>query len=315
MDDSESSRVSSVTPGDSELEELRGMINQDNNDDDTGDFTHSSQPGTPLNRANPSRGTSAVIQAHRLANRLSLGPYTKQLESYADEDPATRSLLLYGKILSLEHKLTAICSPSGTYVVEKPLMDNIKNYVLAVLLSPKLSSYKGEFPRERVLAVIKHLNINVPATMNTDRHIYKVVREAVGSELTQARARIKKAIQQSKDSKQSIYQLATSLVDNTKCAVSVALCARLALLRKVYSEEGKSGAKYWDFVDARLVSIRDVADGKEDKIQIMFTKMLNKDREIYGTTLQQVLSTQSANDWQNSVDDALDSDRAAATQN
>jgi hypothetical protein len=45
-----------------------------------------------------------------------------------------------------------------------------------------------------VQAVIKHLNVNVPANIETDRHVYKTIKETVNTELTQTRSKIKKAV-------------------------------------------------------------------------------------------------------------------------
>ncbi|KAJ2920937.1 hypothetical protein H1R20_g16156, partial [Candolleomyces eurysporus] len=218
--------------------------------------------------------TNATLQARRLANRLSLGPYTRELESFAVEDNGNQALLLFAKILAIEQKVANIAPPSTSFTVGKALMDNIKSYVLAVLLSPKLSTYKGRTPAIRVMAVIKHLNINVPANLETDRHVYKSIKESVTTELTQTRSKIKKA-------------------------------------RKVHAEPEKSDQKYWNHVDERLALIREIAEGDEDKIQQAFSGVLAKDRQLYGTASQQAVQLQASTSWQTTVDDLMANTSAA----
>jgi hypothetical protein len=43
-------------------------------------------------------------------------------------------------------------------------------------------------------AVIKHLNINVPANLESDHHVYTTVKASVSNELMQTRSKIKKAV-------------------------------------------------------------------------------------------------------------------------
>jgi hypothetical protein len=84
-----------------------------------------------------------------------------------------------------------------------------------VILSPKLARYKGTCPRDRVLVraaaviiliidiskctesskhVLRHLKINVPTNLDTDRHVLKTVSEAITKELKQVRSGVKKVV-------------------------------------------------------------------------------------------------------------------------
>ncbi|KAF6746596.1 hypothetical protein DFP72DRAFT_1076277 [Ephemerocybe angulata] len=94
--------------------------------------------------------TNAVLQARRLATRLGLGPYSRDLETYVTEDSTTRSVLLFARLLSIEQKVSNIAVATNTFAVSRALMDNIKSYVLAVPLSTELSTYKGTTPWKRV---------------------------------------------------------------------------------------------------------------------------------------------------------------------
>ena len=100
-------------------------------------------------------------------------------------------------------------------------------------------------------AVLAHLNVN-PPDISTNFHVYKEVKKVVNHQLTQQRSNIKKEVsilsdmgwlslphtnnsthyqlKSSVKKNKSIYELAVSLVEDTKCVVTVPLCARLALL-------------------------------------------------------------------------------------
>ncbi|KAF9455570.1 hypothetical protein BDZ94DRAFT_1277903 [Collybia nuda] len=157
---------------------------------------------------------------------------------------------------ALENKLDAIIAATPSFVVSEPLMESINSYVVAVLLSAKLSAYKGTVPRDHVLAIIKENKVNIPVNINQDPHAVNKIKVSVQNALMQSRARIKKELKASKakDASLSIYDLATKIVAATRCSVTVPLCARLALLRKVHTED--DGAKFWDAIDNRLALIR-----------------------------------------------------------
>ncbi|KAJ2922677.1 hypothetical protein H1R20_g14408, partial [Candolleomyces eurysporus] len=258
------------------MEELARMMSDNVEDSNIlGGIPSSPSPSSVNSSSLQGSRTNATLHARRLANRLSLGPYSRELESFATEDPANRTLLLYAKLLVVEQKVSKISVSSGSFTVGKALsQDNIKNYTHAVLLSLKLGTYKGDITWKRVMAVIKHLNVNVPANLESDRHIYKAVKEAVTLELTQTRSKLKKA-------------------------------------RKVHAEKDRSGPKFWDYVDERLKLIRTVAEGSEEKIQQALATMLAQDRSIYGTKSQSTIQSDSSpNEWQTTVDDVIS---AAAT--
>ncbi|KAJ3545506.1 hypothetical protein NMY22_g2416 [Coprinellus aureogranulatus] len=273
-------------------------------------FTVPSTPTSTASRAIEggleSSRMNATLHARRISQRLNLAkPYSRELEEFAVEDLNTRQLVLFGRTLLVEQKLNSIVVSSGPYKVEQGLEDNVKKYCVAVLLSPKLDTYKGAAPTSRVLAVIKRIGSNVPSNLETDAHVYKTVKQHISDELTQTRAAMKKKIAASVKESQSVYELALAMVEGTQCTVSVEMCARLALLRKVYNETGKSDTKYWDHVDERLQLIREHADGAPEKIAAVFTVALKEDHIRYGRASESYQS-QPRNAWQNSVDDVMD---------
>jgi hypothetical protein len=63
-----------------------------------------------------------VLQARRLANRLSLGPYARDLENFAAEDQQEREHFMYAKLLALEQRISNIVAAKGSYSVDKALL-------------------------------------------------------------------------------------------------------------------------------------------------------------------------------------------------
>ncbi|TFK17649.1 hypothetical protein FA15DRAFT_604644 [Coprinopsis marcescibilis] len=268
----------------------------------------SSSPSNLSNDADPLTvsHTNATLQACRVASRLNLSPYaSKELEDFVGERQINREMLLMAKLLAIQAKVTLVIAPPGIYELRKPLLDNITSYVLAVLLSPKLSTYKGAIPGESVMSVLKRLNVNVLANLNTDRHVYNAIKTAVSSELTQCRSKIKKAIAASRKSDQAIWSLANSLTDNTQCSVTVALCACLALLRKIHAEPTNEGNKFWDHVNKRLELMRTMSKGDSDTLQCAFARILDKDRKAYGDAANTPTPVYIPNTVQTTVDNLL----------
>jgi hypothetical protein len=84
-----------------------------------------SAPPLPARDALTSSRTNAVLHARRLTARYRLGSYSQELESFADEDAASRSLLTFAKLISIDMKISALSVPSAGFLVDKPLMVHI----------------------------------------------------------------------------------------------------------------------------------------------------------------------------------------------
>jgi hypothetical protein len=165
--------------GVAELEDMDQMMDSDNKGDSSVLVQNSlsSPADTSSAQALESARTNLTLQVRRTAHCHSLNPYaTSELNHFASEVNASRQLLTYGLLLSIRHHIGVLASPTGAYVVPKPLMvghcsfpfcrtvpmdqihnlfqDNLKDYAIASLLSPKLSTYKGALPSQRVLVCI-----------------------------------------------------------------------------------------------------------------------------------------------------------------
>ncbi|KAF8164717.1 hypothetical protein B0H34DRAFT_793181 [Crassisporium funariophilum] len=105
------------------------------------------------------------------------------------------------------------------------------------------------------------------------------------------------------DKKTRVFDLATKLVEDTRCLVTVPLCGKIAILRAVYTEH--PGANFWDKVDSRLEMMRSRAEGDQVKVVRAIKGYLKKDKTIYGGGLHTKVAPEELNPWQQGVDDSL----------
>ncbi|KAF8800216.1 hypothetical protein BYT27DRAFT_7117857, partial [Phlegmacium glaucopus] len=220
-----------------------------------------------------------------------------------------KQTMLFIQCCAVENLVAGIKNTAPPFVSSPPLLENIKSFVAVVLLSCKLSAYKKDLvPGDHVMAILTSLPRSyVPDNLVGDLYAYKVIKADIQEELTQARARIKKAIKESLalpvNESDSIFDLATTIVTNSKSLVTVPLCARIALLRKVYVEF--PGGNFWDKVNARLLLIRTMAGGENWKITKAFESILQADHTSYGDNASYTLPDITANVFQNSIDDVI----------
>ncbi|KAF9053467.1 hypothetical protein BJ165DRAFT_1338938 [Panaeolus papilionaceus] len=194
-------------------------------------------------------------RARRMAVLRKLTPYQRDLvDEYVKLEPLSRSISLFVQQCDILNKLEAIVTSSREFVVSEPLLENIKAYVVSVLLSSKLSSYRGIVPRDHVMALVRREGLHLPENYENDTSIVRVISNAVSEELTQCRSRIKKEIKASITNSVTIYDFASSLTHHTRCVVTPALCARLAfLVCRLFMDSTPNG--FWTCVDNQLKRI------------------------------------------------------------
>ncbi|KAF8066041.1 hypothetical protein FPV67DRAFT_1671007 [Lyophyllum atratum] len=237
-------------------------------------------------------------QAERRATHAKLTPYQRErTKDLVKMTPMAREVEVFIAICALDNKLNKIVAAIPPFFVGPALLENIKSFAVAVLLSPKLSAYKGgNLARDHVIAIVKKSGRHLPPDFERDHHAQKELRGVVSYELTQVRSTMKTKVMpvftamNASDSfiqvaaalsdNQTIFDLATHAVTGTQLRVTVTLAARLALLRKVMVDH--KGATYWDKVDARLQLIRSTTGGDAKKIDKTFTTYLDADRKKYG---------------------------------
>ncbi|KAF8217931.1 hypothetical protein K438DRAFT_1556985, partial [Mycena galopus ATCC 62051] len=145
------------------------------------------------------------------------------------------------------------------------LQTNIYHYAAAILLSTKLSAYKGSSAKNILLGDLLKINCfdllpNIKRNPADYAKLVAVIREA----LTQMCSKIKKGVHAPAPSArehQNIFELTTHLIHGTKCAITPdELCA----CRQVYIEDCRP--RSWDSLDADLRKIRNRAGGNARKL-------------------------------------------------
>ncbi|KAJ7126360.1 hypothetical protein C8R46DRAFT_1061209, partial [Mycena filopes] len=282
---------------------------QDNDDDDD---TLATAPSSLLVNQNTIVGVKQYAEKKRL-----------RVEQIGDvgvfmQEPAVlREAKLLVNILAVGNELEKIVASKPAYEVSEELETNLRKYAPAILLSSKLTSYKGNAPKEILLTLAKQFHF-IPAGLEKIPTDWAKVDYVAGDAFTQTRSKFKKLLGVSvkakvdKDNKksfgptsehQNIYELAQAMVKGTQCSVNVELCARIALMRSVYIKH--SGPKFWDKIDERLVKIRNEADGDSKKIVRAFRHLLTADQNARGTN-NYVLEDRAADEFQQRVDDIID---------
>ncbi|KAF8172199.1 hypothetical protein K438DRAFT_2056758, partial [Mycena galopus ATCC 62051] len=178
------------------------------------------------------------------------------------------------------NQLEQIVESKPGFELSSDLKTNIQKYAPAILLSDKISTYKGEGPTTSLLKVIKHLWFGIPIALEsipadwgkfvsyaeyslTQRH--SKIRRAIRSSLKPHEDKIAKKVTYATDTEHhNIFQLTAVIVKGTQCVVNVTLCARVALMRKVYLKN--PGSNFWDKLDSKLENIRNDADGDAKKL-------------------------------------------------
>ncbi|KAJ6597905.1 hypothetical protein B0H10DRAFT_1826742, partial [Mycena sp. CBHHK59/15] len=165
-------------------------------------------------------------------------------------------MILY--LHALHNRLDAFETGKPPFAVSDDTETNIYFYAAAILLSTKLSAYKGSVAKNILLDLLKVNRFDLPPNIERNPAHYAKLVATVQEALTQLRSKIKMVVGQPAPSArehQNIFDLTTHLVQGTKCAVTPELCA-----------DGDSGPKFWDSLDADLCKIRNRAGRNARKL-------------------------------------------------
>ncbi|KAF7328585.1 hypothetical protein MVEN_02546600 [Mycena venus] len=224
----------------------------------------------------------------------------------------------------VQSQIDKIITTTAPWQPSEDLLKNIDHSAAAVLLSSKIRTYKGTTPTNIVVEILKKYRFDLPAGIEHNPADFSKVIGAIQEALTQKRSKFKKLIIHSlkphdhksvenapKANQLNIFQLTTAFVDGTRCSVSVPVCARVALMRKVYLKE--PGKRFWDAVDEDLVKIRKKADGDSKKIIRAFRHILEKDQEAHGVTDYALRpEDETVDGYQQEIDEVIDANVADA---
>jgi hypothetical protein len=72
------------------------------------------------------------LRARRIATRLSIEPYSQEIEEFVQEDSISREAHIYSQLVSLNHKLDLLTASSQSYTVDRALM--VSRFVLLYLV-------------------------------------------------------------------------------------------------------------------------------------------------------------------------------------
>ncbi|KAJ7159996.1 hypothetical protein C8R43DRAFT_1124359 [Mycena crocata] len=267
-------------------------------------------------------GSSAVAQPSSVVNQniaIAAARYADQKRLKTDQkatvdaflhDPSNlREAKLLVHIMVLSNMVDKIITNTAPYQVSADLEKNISNYSAAVLLSSKIRTYKGSTPINILVEILKKHRFDLPAGIEHNPADFSKVIAAIQEALTQRRSKCKKLIKASlqgdspKDH-QNIFRLSQAFVEGSQCTVNVPLCARVALMRKVYLVE--SGIKFWDHVDANLASIRKRGKGDSKQVTRAFRHILTVDQEEHGSNDDEYdLGAEDPDQFQQDVDDII----------
>jgi len=203
------------------------------------------------------------------------------LELYSQTRDIEERLALHFAIALEERDLLKQLTKPDQWVISEDLKKSIGIYVKAFLLSPTVSSYKGN-AAEHVLKAMNDLNVGgIPAEGDVIQ--VKELLSVIGTTLTAYRNTIKtKIIASLEDGSKTrnIADLTHEIIKNTTVVATLQLYIRLAFLRWHIVTFRKS-ADTWDEVDKTLVKWRKVATTEKDLTE-SFNMMYQEDKVTYG---------------------------------
>ncbi|KAJ7502055.1 hypothetical protein B0H11DRAFT_2223949 [Mycena galericulata] len=298
-------------------------------DSDAEETPQAVAPSGPVNQ-----NLLSAVQKYASKKRLRTEQKT-ELEIFLKDPPALREAKSYARSLHLENLISKIVVATPPWQVGDDLNKNIYSYAAAIILSVKLSAYKGNTPKN--ILFVRHLRSLVPLLNSVVKAILKKhrfdlppgiehnpadwskVTKAVQEAFTQSRSKFKKCISSSvkssptaellpKKERKNIFELTQIMVQNTQCEVNVHLCARVGFMRKTFLQDPSS--TYWTTVDKELAKIRKQAKGDTVQISRAFRHILKKDRAEHGIDNYEIEDT--VDPFQEGVDEIIE-ERARIT--
>ncbi|KAJ7697138.1 hypothetical protein B0H17DRAFT_1197535 [Mycena rosella] len=235
------------------------------------------------------------------------GEQLTEIDVFLKDPPSLRETKMMANLLALGNRVEKIVTSKAGYEVSADLETNIYKYAPAVLLSSKVTVYKGESATAILLTFLKKYRFDIPPGLENVPAAWAKITAVAQEALTQKRSNIKKAIRASvhgdDPEHQNIFDLAKVIVKGTQCTVNVVLCAHIALMGAVYLKV--PGPKFWDKLDVRLAKIRKESGGDAGKIARAFRHILTVDQDKHGAK-DYDLDEKTVDDFQQKVDDLID---------
>lgn len=182
---------------------------------------------------------------------------------------------------------------------------NFKKYAVAVMASAEISAYTGTVPVQHVMDILVNKCLkDMPPDIENNLVDRRKVESIIKDELTQVRKKWKGLIAKSlmspdKDEHWAIDDLARRAVKDTDIAITHQLCARIAVMRRVYTKV--PGRGYWPAVDNKLKLMRKEVNNDPETFQAEFDRILKKDKVKYGGR-DFIIKDGTPKEWQIEVD-------------
>ncbi|KAJ6608243.1 hypothetical protein B0H10DRAFT_2227054 [Mycena sp. CBHHK59/15] len=238
------------------------------------------------------------------------GEQLTEVNKFVEDIPTVQDTKLYIALLAVSNDLQKIVAAAPAYSVSADLEKNITDYAAAVLLSPKLSMYKGNTPVQHVMAILKKHRFDMPAGIeHIPADLAKII-QVIQNACTQKRTQFKKLLFASLRVKQgdivtdlqpadrqNIFNLTSAFIERTKCC-------------KIYIIN--DGTLFWDDLDKALATMRTMAKGDDNAVANMFNGLLTVDRNLHGKSDGEMPKT-TVEAIQQEVDDLIDAERIDTT--
>ncbi|KAJ7139372.1 hypothetical protein C8R44DRAFT_727452 [Mycena epipterygia] len=266
----------------------------------TGGSDDENAPSTPLpellstGNVLVSRNVATAVKTYAKKQKLR-GDQETQLDTFLTDSQTVHDAKIFIGLLAVQNDLQKIIATKPPYAVSAELKVNIQGYVIPVLLSPKLGSYKGDLPVQHVFNIIKKHRFDTPPGFEHNPaergKIIVIIQDAFTQgcsklkKLLSASVKIlqgKKAVDLPREKHQNLFGLAQSFVDGSKCCINGGLCGCITLMRKIFLKY--PGPTFWDELDRRLVLMREAAaeDPDPDAIVDMFDGLIDDDKINHG---------------------------------
>ncbi|KAI0684054.1 hypothetical protein BC835DRAFT_1422633 [Cytidiella melzeri] len=212
----------------------------------------------------------------------------KEVEKFMKDPHALKLFKIYTLGLELMASLSSIRAAAPEFRVSEDLQTNIKTFGYAVLLTPRLSSYRDDVPVD--ITLLKTLHLGLPDNIERIPADWAKVKKEVFHKLTQARSIVKKEIKKSLKGNPTghvdIFRLTQASASKGSITMTIPLCAQVALMRLVYEED--PSPTYWVTLDEHLASLREKTGGDEMKLARVFKSVLDNDRRAHGNNVSQI---------------------------
>ncbi|KAJ7781881.1 hypothetical protein DFH07DRAFT_949575 [Mycena maculata] len=261
--------------------------------------------GVPPSVLQTGQNVISVVQRYTEKKQLCV-EQANEVTLLINDPPAFRHAKILANIFHLSNQVGAIVTAQTGSEPSPALLKNLYNFGAAIMLSSKIAAYKGSVPTNILIDIVKKHQFDLPPCIEHNPASFaKVVATLLASLKVN---KTDKEIAPSSQHHQNIFKLTQVLVEGTQCTVTIELCVRVALMRKVFLQE--SGPKFWDKLDSSFAEIHTQAGGEAKKITRAFRHILTQDQAKHRVKGDYKLKDTSVDNFQQEVDDLIDAGTA-----